>query len=320
MAEGKRAFRSPESLAAESRTRDRVLEYLAERGFKDIVETRTSKSQILAVTDPSGNRLKLRVRLCWHWGGTRGNRMRAYSGWQVTKEIGPDGFVPTLDRWVERNRKSEVTHVLLLQANDDAIQMAALIPLGELPPMWQEQHGVSQREIDAGRTKGVRRNHCENGDSPTLWLKDDRSDGGRAVSAAFWAWPGIIDLFSLAAPVDDTYDDLPPTDPALLGGENAPRKQTTRSEVKRDPRVRKAVADRATSGCERPSCGDTRRYPGFLDVHHILGAEKSDREWTCVALCPNCHREAHFSPERDKLNEELLEYARRFAPATLKAA
>ena len=52
---------------------------------------------------------------------------------------------------------------------------------------------------------------------------------------------------------------------------------------------------RASLGCERASCADPRRYPGFLDVHHILGVEKSDRKWNCVALCLKCHRDAHFA-------------------------
>jgi len=45
-----------------------------------------------------------------------------------------------------------------------------------------------------------------------------------------------------------------------------------------------------------------------------LGAEKNDRVWTCVALCPNCHRETHISPDADRLNAVLLEYARQWAP------
>ncbi|MBU9434829.1 HNH endonuclease [Burkholderia multivorans] len=30
-------------------------------------------------------------------------------------------------------------------------------------------------------------------------------------------------------------------------------------------------------------------------MHHILGVEKGDRIWNCVALCPNCHRDTHHS-------------------------
>ncbi|WP_232450568.1 HNH endonuclease signature motif containing protein [Burkholderia ubonensis] len=43
-------------------------------------------------------------------------------------------------------------------------------------------------------------------------------------------------------------------------------------------------------------------------MHHILGVEKGDRIWNCVALCPNCHRDAHYSPDEPELNRQLLAY------------
>lgn len=122
-----------------------------------------------------------------------------------------------------------------------------------------------------------------------------------------------VELSTAAAPhVDDTLDDLPGAANFNLGADTPERFHTERSFVKRDPRVRRRVIERAKNACERSSCGEKRSYPGFLDVHHILGIDASDRVWTCVALCPNCHREAHFSPTRDTLNEELLNYASQF--------
>lgn len=122
-----------------------------------------------------------------------------------------------------------------------------------------------------------------------------------------------VELSAVADPQsDDTMDDLPGVDYSGIGTDDPGRFQTTKSNVKRDPRVRRKVAERAKDGCERGSCTDSRAYPGFLDVHHILGIEASDRVWTCVALCPNCHREAHFSPDRDEINRELLAYASQF--------
>ena len=97
------------------------------------------------------------------------------------------------------------------------------------------------------------------------------------------------------------------------------RFEIIRSEVQRDAKVRKAVLARA-AGCERPECGANRPFAGILDVHHILGVEKSDRVWNCVALCPNCHREAHFAPNAEEINSELLTIAMRFALPGLVAA
>ncbi len=114
--------------------------------------------------------------------------------------------------------------------------------------------------------------------------------------------------------IDDTLADLG-FDPDLIGRDAAERIQKTTSGVKRDPAVRRAVLMRSSFACERPGCGEKRDYPGFLDVHHILGVEESDRPWTCVALCPNCHREAHAAPDREILNDQLLGYAHRFFPS-----
>lgn len=122
-----------------------------------------------------------------------------------------------------------------------------------------------------------------------------------------------VELSSMAAPdADDTIDDLSGADYSHLGTDAPERFRVEQSHVRRDPAVRKKVVERAKNGCERSGCDDKRKYPGFLDVHHILGIEASDRVWTCVALCPNCHRESHFSPDRDQINRELLAHASQF--------
>jgi 5-methylcytosine-specific restriction protein A len=112
---------------------------------------------------------------------------------------------------------------------------------------------------------------------------------------------------------NDSMDDLPGVDYALLGSDGAKRIRQVTSGVKRDPKVRRAVLKRSKWSCERDGCGTERPYGGFLDVHHILGAERSDRVWNCVALCPNCHREAHAAPNRDRINAKLLKMASRYA-------
>ena len=113
---------------------------------------------------------------------------------------------------------------------------------------------------------------------------------------------------------DPDADDLPEADYSSLGSDGALRVQRVVSGVARNPIVREAVRRRAKNRCERPGCGAHRPYAGFIDVHHILGAENDDRYWTCVALCPNCHREAHMSPDRDAINAKLLEFAQQWGP------
>ena len=115
-----------------------------------------------------------------------------------------------------------------------------------------------------------------------------------------------------ASNVDDTFDDTNDLDYSQLGSDGGIVSSCLRSYVKRDRHVRSAVIQRAQGICEYERCGASRDFEGFLDVHHILGAAKSDRYWNCVALCPNCHREAHSSPNRDGFNASLLKYASEF--------
>jgi 5-methylcytosine-specific restriction protein A len=140
------------------------------------------------------------------------------------------------------------------------------------------------------------------------------------VADVLWNFKGVIDVVKLpdteasAQLVDDTFDDCA-VDHEQPGADGAPRRPVVRSMVTRDRRVRAQVLKRAEGACERKCCANSRDWPGFLDVHHILGADKSDRVWNCVALCPSCHREAHFAPDHDKINAELLEYASLFRQA-----
>ena len=109
---------------------------------------------------------------------------------------------------------------------------------------------------------------------------------------------------------DDSLDDLDSSSFRNVGSDSGRRFERVVSGVRRDPRVRRRVLARAENRCQQAGCGESRPYPGFIDVHHILGAGTSDRVWNCVALCPNCHREAHFAPNREKLNRDLLKQAR----------
>jgi 5-methylcytosine-specific restriction protein A len=128
-----------------------------------------------------------------------------------------------------------------------------------------------------------------------------------------WDWPGVVNVMALpvtGAELDtDTMDDLAVDD---IGRDGAERERTVRSGYPRDPKVRDEVRRRAGGRCERDGCGTGRDYKGFLDVHHILGIEVSDRIWTCVALCPNCHREAHLAPDRDAINATMAAQAAQY--------
>lgn len=322
MSKAQRDFRSPESIEQELLTRDAISPFLKSRGFQGVEDERiisgSAVQQFISAKDPEGRPLKMRVRLCWHRGDFRSNK-RKYSGAQLAVRPREGGWDATLDFLAERDRAHGISHNLLLQRDDNDIVYAALIPADQIGPIWHRQWAVSDELIRTGRTGRMKRNHAENGTSPALFLQDDRSEHAHLVADALWQWPGVVDVVKLPilapAPIelgDDTFDDCPVPDYADLGRDAGQRTKAVRSEVKRDPRVRRAVLQRAGGACERSGCGIRRTFDGFLDVHHILGVEKSDRVYNCVALCPNCHREAHYAPNAADLNTELLEYAAQF--------
>lgn len=318
-----RSFRGEDSYVAERITRGMVAPFLEQKGYSEVDDERiqygNNQSQFVSAIDDTGHRVKMHVQTCWR--RDRGNaRERLYSAAQLMATIKDGEWEGSIRDKLARSRSQGVTHSLLVQREGAQFVFAARIPLEAVLSIWTQQRAISDRLIRSGVLGKQTKNHAANGNSPTLWLQDDRTPAAREVADALWTCPGVIDLAALpdvqgfAESIDDTFDDCV-VDLAQLGADGAPRVPVVRSMVKRDRRVRAEVLKRANGACERKGCHAGRDWPGFLDVHHILGAEKSDRVWNCVALCPSCHREAHFAPDHDAINTELLELAGGFRSA-----
>lgn len=315
-----RDFRTADSYEAERITRDMLADYLRNRGFHDLRDDRKhhgkTQSQTIHATTPDGERLAMQVRLCWR------TSKKTSSAAQLLSNVKNNDWEGALRAKVEREWSNGATHYLIVQRDDMHIRYAALVPLSELVAIWCAQRDISKSLIAQGRLGRRKKNHAMNGSSPTLWLQDDKAP---EVAKAIWDHTGVRDFAKLeiVTPlgtqgdgIDDTFDDAG-IDYSLYGSDGAPLVTTIikKSYTKRDQRVRTAVLHRAQRKCEWEGCGAVRDYDGFLDVHHILGVEKSDRFWNCVALCPNCHREAHAAPDRDQINDSLLVFAMRFKPS-----
>lgn len=314
-----RDFRKPESYEAEQRSRDLVKPFLESRGFQVAADERkvtgTAQSQTVTAVSASGQEIRIRVRLCWR---KERETSLLFSAAQLRAHFVDGDWDKTLKQLDQAYYKDGITHVLFFQRAGTIVPHAALVPTSELASILRKQGQVSDKLIREGRMGRIKKNHAMNGGSPTIWLMDNRTPDACLVANVLWQWPGVQDLAKLPivnsgaeVGVDDTLDDISPPDYSLLGADGAKRNVTKRSGVKRDPRVRIAVVERSQGRCERPSCAVAASYRGFLDVHHILGAEVSDRVWNCVALCPNCHRDAHFAPNCEAINDELLRIAER---------
>ncbi len=316
-----RPFRSEASYAAERKTRDMLKAFLEARGFGQVEDLRKETGSAIAqklIANVAGERRVMSVRMCWH----KNSRDDAvvHSAAQLLARVDKTDWIGDLQAKIDRERESGVTHLLLEQRAGEAIVHAASIPLAAVVPIWIAQRDTSERMIVSGRMGRRRKNHAMNGSSPTVWLRDTEADEVRRV---LWNYPGVEDLAvraTLTRTVDDTFDDLPTVDYSTTGRDGAARIERVISGVPRSPVVRAAVIRRSEGACERPGCGARRDYPGFLDVHHILGVETSDRPWNCVALCPNCHRETHVSPDRQRLNDDLLAFASQWRTSNASAS
>jgi 5-methylcytosine-specific restriction endonuclease McrA len=84
---------------------------------------------------------------------------------------------------------------------------------------------------------------------------------------------------------------------------------------RRDIRVREAVLEFANGRCER--CGQegflTASGERYLETHHVIGvAERGpDTVDNVIAVCPNCHRQAHFAADRIHVERDFMEAIRR---------
>jgi 5-methylcytosine-specific restriction protein A len=87
------------------------------------------------------------------------------------------------------------------------------------------------------------------------------------------------------------------------------QKEVTGNVWERDRRVRDAVLRRAKGFCElcgkagfRTSAGET-----YLETHHVVSLSDRGEDSTrnVVALCPNDHREAHYSERRQDIRNAL---------------
>lgn len=315
-----RQFRTDASLASERRTRDSIAPLLLRHGFDVLADERkvrgTATTQIMTARLGGAEPVRMHVRLCWRRDGRNPNES-AYSAAQLRASLIDENWERTLAFVADRAKKASNDFALFVQDTADGVVFAVMVPSEQIPAIWQTQREVSARLIERGDTGRLRKNHAENGSSPTIWLQDDRWPTTHTVADVLWQWPGVVNVLALPTQgtivaLLDSVDDLP-GDSSLIGRDAGERLVSLKSGYPRDPKVRAAVLVRARGTCERAGCGEHRPYAGFLDVHHILGVGVSDRAWTCVALCPNCHREAHFSPDRQSINELLATYAKRFA-------
>lgn len=94
------------------------------------------------------------------------------------------------------------------------------------------------------------------------------------------------------------------------GNEKPKKRSRTVSVTDRDPFVASYARARAKGRCEAcylPAPFLDNHGSPFLEVHHIehLRAGGADTPANTVALCPNCHRRAHYSSDAISFTKKL---------------
>ena len=162
-----------------------------------------------------------------------------------------------------------------------------------------DKHAVAKRIIEAlGAT----------------WDRDCYSEGGSVQTEAFRRM-----LKALRARVGEQRSDFEIAVARLMASPEAerppgnPRPQRVAgadSDFVRCPRVVAWVlgkSGRICGRCDRPAPFDRPNGRPYLEVHHVrpLAEGGGDTVDNAIALCPNCHREAHFGPEGRELRTQL---------------
>ena len=142
-----------------------------------------------------------------------------------------------------------------------------------------------------------------------VWYAD--SDYGRSIRRR------VTRLFSVTKrqffdrdELEDQADALKPLDHAPQGVEKPSCTKREITVVGRDPEVQRWILQCANGRCEL--CGKRAPFEKpngspFLEIHHVrrLADGGADVPENAVALCPNCHREAHHGSRADAIRNQL---------------
>ena len=181
-------------------------------------------------------------------------------------------------------------------------------------PKAYEQAHIAGREYDFNELVNLHSDllQIENlyndvvNDNPRLVL-DKQGTSGKVLSKD--SFEPTYDRETLEGRTDDLLS-LPEFEQAQ-GNQNPGQKLIETTQFERDPAVRAGVLKRANGICEL--CNNDAPFKKangnpFLEVHHAvpLGKGGPDTIDNAFALCPNCHREAHYGEYRAEIEKMLI--------------
>lgn len=202
--------------------------------------------------------------------------------------VSPDG-VGAVTVACEAAAERGATHLLAIvgDENSGVLSFARLYALADVPPLVAAQSAT----IDSV----FYRAH-----SAALVVQ---AVAPEFVAAAAAAYAAGVDVLS------------PPRRDSAAVTETTVARVRSGNAYRRDPKVRAQVLQIAGGRCE--CCGEmgflTEAGERYLETHHVVGVSERgpDSSGNIVAVCPLCHRKAHYAADCIQIERKMLEAIRR---------
>ena len=202
--------------------------------------------------------------------------------------VSPDG-VSAVSLACEAAAEKGATHFLAIAGDDHSgvLSFARLYPLASIPSLVASQASVTDSVFY------------------------------RAHSAALIVQSYAPAFAAATASVNSAGEDIlspPRTVPVNSAAQIVTRVRSGNS-YRRDPKIRAEVLQIAAGRCE--CCGElgflTEAGERYLETHHVVGVSERgpDAVGNIVAVCPLCHRMAHYAADRIQVERKMLEAIRR---------
>lgn len=260
---------------------------LAAYGYADIrydIGGKKSRRRYVITKSPDGEHCSI-----WVKGATRWHGLAEAVGFPW-KKLGPSATgAEAVMKACDAAVKKGASHLLAISGDwqNGELSVALLFPLEIVPSLVADQYALIQNLFYSTH-------------SAALVIQSSS--------------PELLDAAALAVTAGE--DILRP--PARVKLDSLLKSKAQRPESARylrDARVRAKVIKMAEGCCE--CCGElgfvTENGERYLESHHVVEVSQRgpDSPTNIVAVCPSCHRKAHYAADRSQIERRMLEAIRR---------
>jgi len=260
---------------------------LAARGYSEIqydIGGKKARRRYVIAVAPDGERCSVWVKSATQWGGMA----EALSfPW---KKMGPsaDG-VSAVAEACRAAAKRGATHLLAISGDwqSGTLSVARLYRLARVPSLVAEQAAATDNVFYSLH-------------SAALVIKSSMAEFASAAALAEQAGEDILQA-------RDCHH--------ITTSSKLYVRSRTSTRYHRDAKIRAEVLRTAAGRCE--CCGElgfvTEGGERYLETHHIVEISQRgpDSMTNIVAVCPSCHRKAHYAADRAHIGRRMLEAVRR---------